>query len=87
MSSTSEAYLAEGKIEPMNSIVKKLAALGLLALTMGGAFGCAYGGVASTSDGTVYITRNDLFLLGLLRKVYACKSTGTGLVCSEVQAP
>jgi hypothetical protein len=71
----------------MNSTIKKLAALGLLSLTMGGAFGCAYGGVTSTQDGTVYITRNDFFLFGLLRKVYACKSTGAGLACSEVQAP
>jgi hypothetical protein len=67
----------------MKDSVKKIAALGLLALTCGGAFGCAYGGVASTPDGTVVLTRNDLILFGLLRKVFVCKVAGPGLTCNE----
>jgi hypothetical protein len=49
--------------------------------------GCAYGGVAATPDGTVVIVRNDGFLFGLLRKVYVCKNTAGGLMCTETNAP
>ena len=48
--------------------------------------GCAYGGVASTPDGTVVITRNDLFLFGALRKVFVCKVNGAALECKETPA-
>lgn len=48
---------------------------------------CAYGGVAATPDGTVVITRNDLLLFGLLRKVYVCKPAGAQLACTEATAP
>ena len=43
--------------------------------------GCAYGGIASTADGTVLVARNSLF--GGLRKIYACKLTGTTMTCVE----
>jgi len=72
-------------------IWKKVSAAILLALTLGGTGavvgGCAYGGVASTPDGTVVITRNDLLLFGLLRKVYVCKAAGNVLTCAETAAP
>jgi len=71
--------------------VKKMTAFVLLAVTMrAGAValnGCAYGGVASTPDGTVVIVRNDYFLAGLLRKVYVCKVNGSQLACTETTAP
>ncbi|HXU03580.1 MAG TPA: hypothetical protein VN903_21590 [Polyangia bacterium] len=67
---------------------KKIAAAGLLMFTLGGTgAGCAYSGVASTPDGTVVITRNDLFLFGALRKVFVCKVNGTQLQCTETAAP
>ncbi|HEY5450538.1 MAG TPA: hypothetical protein VIQ54_17410 [Polyangia bacterium] len=73
------------------SIWKKFAAAGLLAVTLGGTGalvgGCAYGGVASTPDGTIVITRNDLFLFGALRKVFVCKANGGKLECTETPAP
>ena len=47
---------------------------------------CAYSGVAATPDGTVVITRNDLLLFGLLRKVYVCKVNGSQLACTETPA-
>jgi hypothetical protein len=71
----------------MQKLTRKLAALALIGMTMGGAFGCAYSGVATASDGTVYVTRNDLLLFGLLRKVYVCKPSATGLSCTEVASP
>ena len=43
--------------------------------------GCAYGGIATTSDGTVLVARNGLF--GGLRKIYACKLVGTTMTCAE----
>jgi hypothetical protein len=61
-------------------------ALSLLAVALLGA-GCAYGGATTTQDGSVVITRNDLILFGLLRKVYVCKQTGSELVCTETKAP
>ena len=67
--------------------IRKAFAVGLVSMICSGSFGCMYAGLAATPDGTVYIARNDLFLLGLLRKLYACKAAGSGLVCSETQAP
>jgi hypothetical protein len=43
--------------------------------------GCAYGGVASTPDGTVIIARNGM--LGAARKVFVCKVVGNALTCTE----
>jgi|SoiMethySBSTD1v2_1073268.scaffolds.fasta_scaffold581957_2 hypothetical protein len=72
----------------MKDMVKKLVVFGFLAAACGsGAFGCAYGGLATAPDGSVYVARNDLFLLGLLRKVYVCRPAGAGLVCTEAAAP
>ena len=54
----------------------------LMLLGMGAAVGgCAYGGIASTPDGTVLVARNSLF--GGLRKIYACKLVGTAMSCVE----
>jgi hypothetical protein len=71
--------------------LKKLGVAVVLAATLLGSgammTACAYGGVASTPDGTVVIVRNDFFLFGLLRKVYVCKNAGAGLTCTETSAP
>jgi hypothetical protein len=73
------------------SMWKRISAVAVLAVTLGGTgavvSGCAYGGVASTPDGTVVITRNDLFLFGALRKVFLCKASGSTLSCAETAAP
>jgi hypothetical protein len=59
----------------------QMPALLLLALvTLGGA-GCAYGGIATTADGTVLVARNSLF--GGLRKIYVCKLAGDAFSCVE----
>ena len=54
----------------MEKVLKRLAAVALIGMTMGGAFGCAYGGIAASPDGSIYVSRNDLILFGLLRKIY-----------------
>ena len=73
------------------SMWKRFSALFLLMTALGGTGalvgGCAYGGVASTPDGTVVITRNDMLLFGLLRKVYVCKVNGDKLACTETPPP
>ena len=49
--------------------------------------GCSYGGVAMTANKAV-IARNDHFLLGLLRQVYVCDVTDSGLSnCSAKMNP
>jgi hypothetical protein len=49
--------------------------------------GCGYSGVAASGN-TVVVARNDGFLFGLLRKVYVCQITPTGLTqCSEGESP
>jgi len=63
---------------------KMLLVMAVAAATMSG---CAYGGVAASGN-TVVVTRNDGFLFGLLRKVYVCQITPTGLTqCSAGEAP
>jgi hypothetical protein len=73
------------------SMWKRVSAVGLLVAALGGTGavvgGCAYGGVAATPDGSVVITRNDLFLFGALRKVFVCKVNGTALTCAESTPP
>lgn len=50
--------------------------------------GCAYAGVAATSDGRVVIARNDGFLYGLLRKVFVCNVGPTGVTnCQSAESP
>ena len=48
------------------------------AFSMGG---CAYGGIATTPDGTILIARNSG--LGSLRKIYVCKLVGNAFNCVE----
>jgi hypothetical protein len=66
-------------------LLKKLATAALLVATLGAsgalAGGCAYGGVASTPDGTVIIARNGM--LGAARHIYVCKLAGSVLTCVE----
>lgn len=73
------------------SVWKRLSGGALLAIVVAGAGavmgGCAYSGVAATPDGTVVITRNDILLFGLLRKVYVCKVNGPAMTCTETAAP
>jgi len=47
-----------------------------------GAFGCAYGGVATAGD-KVVVARNDGFLFGILRKAYVCKVSDAGLTACQ----
>jgi hypothetical protein len=65
------------------NVTKKrpLPALLLLALLGLGGAGCAYGGIATTPDGTILVARNSLF--GGLRKIYVCKLAGDAFSCVE----
>jgi hypothetical protein len=73
------------------SVWKRFSAAVMLMTALGGTGalvgGCAYGGVASAPDGSIVITRNDLFLFGALRKVFVCKVNGDKLACTESPAP
>ena len=59
----------------------------VLCATAAGLSGCAYGGIGAVGDKAV-VTRNDGFLFGILRKVFVCKVTDTGLTsCQSADAP
>lgn len=67
--------------------MKKMIFALVLAATAAGLGGCAYGGVGAVGDKAV-VTRNDAFLFGILRKVFVCKVTDTGLTaCQSADAP
>jgi hypothetical protein len=64
------------------SFFRMLARPALLMVALGAVTsGCAYGGIATTPDGTVIVARNGL--LGALRKIYVCKVVGNALNCVE----
>ena len=70
--------------------MKKSVASVLAGITLASALsmGCAYGGVAGSGADKVVIARNDAFLFGILRKVFVCKVTDTGLTsCQSADAP
>ncbi len=65
----------------------KTLVLGIVLASLAGATGCAYGGVGVAGDKAV-VARNDGFLFGILRKVYVCKVSDTGLTgCAEGESP
>ncbi|GAC1586337.1 MAG: hypothetical protein NVS3B20_15470 [Polyangiales bacterium] len=48
---------------------------------------CAYGMIATTGD-KVVIPRQDMFLFGILRKVFVCKVTDAGVTaCATADSP
>ena len=67
-------------------MVRKILALGMLVGLMG-SLGCSYGGIAVAQNGTVYVARNDSFLFGALRGVYACTPAGAELNCTKAGSP
>ena len=62
----------------MRTLVSMCLLIGLLGTT-----GCSYAGIAVAPNGTVYVARNDSFLLGALRGVYACTPAGNELNCTK----
>ncbi len=69
----------------MKKTVALVVALASLSSVLGG---CMYGGVAASGADKVVVARNDGFLFGLLRKVYVCKVTDSGVTnCQSGDAP
>ncbi|MBL8684749.1 MAG: hypothetical protein JNK05_36570 [Myxococcales bacterium] len=64
---------------------KSLAVLFVLAASALNA--CSYGGIAVAPNGTVYVARNDSFLFGALRHIYACQANGPALNCADANGP
>ena len=67
-------------------MLRKLVSVALLVGDFG-SMGCRYAGIAVAPNGTVYVARNDMFLLGLLRGVYACTPQGAELACTKAGSP
>ena len=68
----------------MTKAIKRLAAIAIMGACLGG---CGYAGVAAAGDAAI-VARNDWILFGLLRKVYICRITPTGLTqCSASESP
>jgi hypothetical protein len=67
--------------------MKKIKALVCSALLAAALAACAYGGAAASGD-KVVVLRNDMFLVGLLRKAYVCKIAEAGLAdCQTSTSP
>ena len=68
--------------------MKKALLVGFAILTLASsATGCGYAGIGAVGDKAV-VARNDGFLFGILRKVFVCKVTDTGLTsCQSAEAP
>jgi hypothetical protein len=67
--------------------MKKIVLAAVLVASTASLGGCAYGGIGAVGDKAV-VTRNDGFLFGILRKVFVCKVTDTGLTaCQSADAP
>ena len=64
--------------------MRQVALLLVLASALGA---CSYGAIAVAPNGTVYIARNDSFLFGALRHVYACQANGPQLQCVDANGP
>jgi len=70
-------------IKAMKVLFASLTLAAIVALT-----GCAYGGVGVSADGHAVVARNDAFLFGLLRKVFVCQVSPTGLTaCGSGESP
>ena len=68
-------------------MLQKLVSVALL-VGVFGSMGCrSYAGIAVAPNGTVYVARNDGFLLGALRGVYACTPQGAELACTKAGSP
>ncbi len=68
----------------MKKSIKRLLAVAMIAGFMSG---CGYAGVAAAGDAAI-VARNDWILFGLLRKIYVCRITPTGLTqCSNAEDP
>ncbi len=62
----------------MQKFLKKVVMHTILAGATGMLCGCTYGSISVSGDKAV-ITRNDMLLFGIFRKVYVCKVTEEGL--------
>lgn len=72
----------------MKKITRGVVLVGALAMMGATLGGCSYAGVAAVGGDRVVIPRNDGLLFGVLRKVYVCKVTDSGLSdCIEGEAP
>jgi hypothetical protein len=68
-------------------MIQTVKTLVLCAVAAAALSGCAYSGVATVGD-KVVVPRNDHLLFGLLRSVYVCQVTDSGLKnCEEGEAP
>ena len=59
----------------MKKLVLTLCTLGIIGTL---SVGCSYGGAAMSGEKAV-VVRNDMLLLGMLRKAYVCQVTDGGL--------
>ena len=70
----------------MKKAILKAGVVGMLLASLAGAgSGCAYGAMAIAQDGTEFVARNDSFLFGALRKMFACKPNAAEMTCQEVK--
>jgi hypothetical protein len=69
----------------MKDAIKKMVFV-MMAVAMLAVSACSYAGMTS-HNGKLYVARNDAFLFGALRGVYACTDAGGKLQCQQAGSP
>ena len=66
-------------------MIRRLIILVVALFSLAAAAGCMYSGATfNTKNGKMYVTRNDGFLAGALRKAYECTPAGESFNCQAV---
>jgi hypothetical protein len=66
-------------------MIRRLIVLVVALLALAAAAGCYYSGATfNAKNGKIYITRNDGFLAGALRKAYECTPAGESYNCQLI---
>jgi hypothetical protein len=66
-------------------MIRRLILLVVALFTLAASVGCMYSAATvNAKNGKMYVTRNDGFLFGALRKVYECSPAGESYNCQPV---
>jgi hypothetical protein len=66
-------------------MIRRLMLLVVALIALAASVGCAYSAATfNAKNGKMYVTRNDMLIMGALRKVYECSPAGESYNCQPV---